>query len=169
MMEWVYNDGGRSAAGYKGKCGDCVTRSVAIVSGLPYKEVYAVLAKGEGESHKAKGKTARNGIHTKDKWFKDYMKSLGFVWVPTMRIGSGCTVHLNANELPAGKLIVKVTKHYTAVIDGVIHDTFNPSDRGCNVYGEHYFDVPPKGAVQLANGQWSYNQERCVYGYWHKP
>ena len=51
------------------------------------------------------------------------MESLGWKWTPTMQIGSGCTVHLRADELPSGGLVVSVSKHLTAVIDGVIHDT----------------------------------------------
>ena len=39
------NDGGRSAAGYKGKAGDCVVRSIAIVTGLSYQKVYDDLYK----------------------------------------------------------------------------------------------------------------------------
>jgi hypothetical protein len=55
-----------------------------------------------------------------------------------MQIGSGCKVHLRADELPNGRLVVHTSRHSTAVIDGVIHDTYDPS-RGGN---------------------------RCVYGYW---
>jgi hypothetical protein len=71
-------------------------------------------------------------------WFKEYVALLGFEWVPTMLIGSGCKVHLADGELPMGRLVVAVSKHYTAVIDGVIHDTYDPSRGG----------------------------SRCVYGYW---
>ena len=39
-LELQINDGGRAAAGYKGKAGDCVVRSIAIVSGLPYQKIY---------------------------------------------------------------------------------------------------------------------------------
>ena len=42
-MEWTYDDGGREAAGYQGRAGDCVTRSIAIASGLPYSTVYDAL------------------------------------------------------------------------------------------------------------------------------
>jgi len=31
------------------------------------------------------------------------MKSLGWIWTPTIQIGSGCTVHLRADELPSGQ------------------------------------------------------------------
>ena len=37
-LELKINDGGRAAAGYKGKAGDCVVRSIAIVTDLPYKK-----------------------------------------------------------------------------------------------------------------------------------
>ena len=53
-----------------------------------------------------------------------------------MAIGSGCKVHLRADELPSGRLIVSVSKHLTAVIDGVIHDNHDPSRDGTRcVYG----------------------------------
>lgn len=144
--QFVYNDGGRSAY-YKGKGGDCVTRAIAIVTGRDYKEVYDILTegnstqrKGKREGSKAGKRTALSGINTKRKWFQDYMKSLGFTWIPTMQIGQGCKTHLRSDELPQGRIIVSVSKHYTAMIDGVINDTYDPSRNG----------------------------NRCVYGYWIK-
>jgi hypothetical protein len=152
-MEFKYNDGGREAAGYKGKTGDCVARSVAIASGRPYQEVYDRLAEGnenqritkrsarQKNASKVNGvKTASYGINVKRKWFKDYMAELGFEWVSTMGIGTGCKVHLRSHELPKGKIIVALSKHYAAVIDGVVNDTYK-DDRGGT---------------------------RCVYGYWKK-
>ena len=53
-MPFVKDDGGRSAAGYKGQAGDCVCRAVAIASGLPYAEVYATLAEGMGSQRRTK-------------------------------------------------------------------------------------------------------------------
>jgi len=80
------------------------------------------------------GSSPRNGNHRNV--FHDYILSLGFDWVPTMKVGAGCQVHLRRNELPHGALIVKVSKHLTAVIDGVIFDTHNPSRGGSRcVYG----------------------------------
>ena len=57
-----------------------------------------------------------------------------------MQIGSGCTIYLRADELPSGRLVVSVSKHLTAVVTGVIHDTHTCS-RG---------------------------ETRCVYGYWQQ-
>lgn len=53
-----------------------------------------------------------------------------------MKVGSGCQMRLNAKELPSGRLIAKVSKHLVAVIDGVVHDTEDPSRGGTRcVYG----------------------------------
>lgn len=173
MMKFVYDDGGRAEAGYKGSAGDCVCRAIAIASGRPYSEVYEALSEGTGaertrHDHRALGKTARRGIHTGRKWFKEYMKSLGFEWMPTMGIGTGCKVHLREDELPSGRMVVAVSRHYTAVIDGVIYDTHNPSERATTYYSANYPESElPKNAVRTApNCGWVYSPERCVYGYW---
>jgi len=142
MNYFTYNDGGRSSSGFKGNARDCVCRAISIVSGKDYKEVYNYLAKMNATQRMPKGKrkskTASQGINVRRQWFKNYMKSLGFEWIPTMNIGSGCKVHLLADELPNGKIICQVSKHFVAVIDGVINDTFDPSRGG----------------------------KRCVYGIW---
>lgn len=151
METFVYNDGGRANAGYKGTTGDCVCRAIAIITGKPYQEVYDKLAEGNATQRKSKRasrhtgiKTASHGINTKKKWFEDYMISMGFKWIPTMQVGKGCQVHLKAEELPKGKLMVNVSKHFTAVIDGVIHDTYDPSRDGTRcVYG-YYVYQPSK-------------------------
>ena len=39
-LELKINDGGRAAAGYKGQAGDCVVRSIAIATGMPYQKIY---------------------------------------------------------------------------------------------------------------------------------
>lgn len=40
-MKFVYDDGGRAAAGFKGKkVGDCICRAVAIATGKPYRDVH---------------------------------------------------------------------------------------------------------------------------------
>jgi hypothetical protein len=139
-MRYIYDDGGRAASGYKGKADDCVCRAVAIASRRPYDEIYARLAKETGAQRAGKrGKrsaSARDGISTTRKWFKDYMLKLGFKWIPTMKIGSGCKVHLREGELPMGRLVVSLSGHYAAVIDGVLHDIYDCSRDGTRcVYG----------------------------------
>jgi hypothetical protein len=143
---WVYDDGGRKAAGFRGKAGDCVARSIAIATRLPYRHVYALLNELAGCERPTRGRrsSARNGVfrHTCQR----LLESLGWRWVPTMTIGAGCRVHLKAAELPAGRLIVRCSKHTTAVIDGIIHDTYDPSRNGTRcVYG--YFTTSGKGVT----------------------
>ena len=121
-MRWQYNDGGRRVAGFKGNANDCVTRAIAIATGKPCREVYDALnALGSGErtgKRKRGTSNARTGVYKSTQ--HKYLESLGWRWTPTMRIGSGCQVHLQADELPAGRLIVSVSRHTVAVIDGVM-------------------------------------------------
>lgn len=142
MATWEYNDGGRAAAGYKGDTRDCVTRAIAIAAELPYREVYDLVnrfAARERTRNGGRRSSARTGVFTPTS--RRVIASLGWVWTPTMGIGTGTTVHLVASELPAGRLIVKISKHLVAVVDGVIQDTHDPARDGT----------------------------RCVYGYWRKP
>ena len=126
---FVHDDGGRGAAGFKGSTGDCVTRSIAIATGIPYRDVYnAINTASERErigTPKRGKSSARTGVHKPT--YRKFLQSLGWTWTPTMKVGSGCTVHLTASELPSGRLIVAVSRHLVAVIDGVIHDTHDPS------------------------------------------
>lgn len=156
-MNVQINDGGREAAGFKGLTGDCVTRSIAIATGLPYKQVYDAL-NGLAQSErtgkrKRKKSNSRTGVFRTS--YQKYLTSLGWTWVPTMRIGQGCKVHLVDGELPPGRLIVRVSRHVTAVIDGVIHDTFDPQRKTF-----WYDNGPDNGVTRIT--------ERCVYGYFIK-
>ena len=142
-MDFVFHDGGRVAAGYRGATGDCVTRLIAIATGKPYQEVYIALNRlAETErvgKRKKRRSSSRTGVFRRT--YQHYLESLGWQWTSTMSIGSGCQVHLRASELPSGPLIVKVSRHLTAMIDGVLYDTHNCS-RG---------------------------ETRCVYGYFSQP
>lgn len=143
MIPFLKHDGGRAAAGYKGEAaGDCVTRAIAIATGKPYREVYDALNKLATRERTGKRKrtisNARTGVHKATT--RRYMESIGWRWVPCMTIGSGCKVHLRPGELPAGRLVVALSKHSAAVIDGVLHDTYDCSRDGSRcVYG-YYVD-----------------------------
>lgn len=141
-MKYVYDDGGRAAAGFKGTTGDCVCRAISIATQMPYREVYDLInayGKQERPSKHRRGRSAaRTGVYKSTT--RKIMEHLGWTWVPTMQIGQGCKVHLKAEELPPGRLVVSVSKHCTAVIDGAIHDTYDCSRE----------------------------ETRCVYGYYIK-
>lgn len=140
VSTWVYDDGGRAFAGFQGCTGDCVCRAIAIATQQPYREVYDTLnqlAKERGIRGREKRlSSARTGVYKPVA--KNYLRQLGWEWTPTMGIGTGCQVHLRADELSAGRLVVSLSRHYSAVIDGIIHDLYDPSREGT----------------------------RCVYGFW---
>ncbi|GGG86679.1 hypothetical protein [Edaphobacter dinghuensis] len=137
-MKWNFNDGGRAEAGFRGPARDCVTRAIAIATAKPYREVYdalnALAITERITKRKRKKSSSREGVFRET--YSRYLQSLGWRWVPTMSIGSGCRVHLRASELPRGTLIVRVSRHLTTVIDGELHDTHNCSRGGMRcVYG----------------------------------
>ena len=140
MMNFIYNDGGRVKAGFKGEADDCVCRAIAIATQKPYKEIYNLIVDfGKKERITKNNKTRshpRTGVNKKTT--RKIMEYLGWKSIPTMQLGTGCTVHLRKNELPSGRLIVSVSKHLTCVIDGTIYDTHDCSR----------------------------NNNRCVYGYY---
>jgi hypothetical protein len=139
-MLFVEHDGGRAAAGFKGTTGDCAVRAVAIAAELPYREVYRALARAMGAI--GQPRSVRHGVDRKV--MRRYMHEIGWLWVPTMRIGQGCTVHVRADELPSGRLVLALSGHYTAVIDGVVYDAYDPSREGSRcVYG--YFKRGEQG------------------------
>lgn len=134
-VPWVHDDGGRSAYFIGERAGDCVVRAFAICLERDYKEVYDRMAELNQQYGGRKYKTARDGVSK-----QAYKRYAGFetdlVWHPLMGIGTGCTVHLRPDELPMGRIICRVTKHMVAVIDGVIHDTYDCSREGTRcVYG----------------------------------
>mgnify|MGYP006413036409 CR=1 FL=1 len=141
-MKVKINDGGRHIYFRGVAAGDCVTRAIAIATRQDYLDVYDalnILSKIERPRGHRKRSSASNGMHKATS--KRYMRDLdGWEWQPTMGIGTGCRVHLREDELPKGRLIVSVTKHWCAVIDGVVHDTGDPCRGGT----------------------------RCVYGYWYE-
>ena len=174
---WVYDDGGREAAGFSGHAGDCVVRAAAIISGRPYREIYDLvreLAQAE-RPRRRRVDAERAAAHLRRllppgaEYAEDYaarvaemlrgqrrshprtgvmkpttsrlMEALGGKWHPTMGIGTGCRVHLRADELPAGRLVANLSRHVAAVVDGIVRDCYDPTRGGT----------------------------RCVYGYWTFP
>jgi hypothetical protein len=124
-----------------------VTRAFAIASGRPYSEVYALvneLAQHERQNaaprRKGRRSSARTGVSKATS--RKLAEALGFEpHVATMKIGSGCTVHVKADELPPGRLVLNLSRHLAAFVDGKLRDAFDCSRDGT----------------------------RCVYGYWRLP
>ena len=105
---------------------------------MDYKEVYDLINSYASKEHLSKHKknksTARNGVYKS-------LTDLGWKWIPTMFIGSGCKLNLNEKELPNGTLIVSVSMYLTCVKNKKLYDTYDCSRGG----------------------------KRCVYGYYIPP
>ena len=136
VLNYIYDDGGRSRY-FKGKnVGDCVVRAITIASGRDYKEVYDSL-------HKALGVTPRDGVWTSRVPFKRWMKENGFEWHTCSGIGSHEAVHFIDGELPhfisdakgirPARLVCSVAKHNVAVVNNEVHDTW---DSRYNAWGD---------------------------------
>lgn len=125
-MDFVYSDGGRAAAGYKGTAGDCGARAMAIALGLDYKAVYKELAQANADHGRAK--SARNGMN-KD-IYSEVLKRHGWVWKPAPKfVGRKA----RCSDMPAGTVIAKQAHHFVAVIDGIPHDIWDCTHK--MVYG----------------------------------
>ena len=143
----VIDDGGRSAAGYRGQTGDCGVRALSIATGCGYEAAVEIVNRHAAQERPGSKRKRGRGRSSVDDGiygatFRRIMSTLGWNWTATMRIGQGCRVHLREGELPAvGRLIANVSRHYVAVIDGHWRDTGDPCRFG----------------------------SRCVYGYWTPP
>src|SRR5262245_1202171 len=138
-----FNDGGRASAGINGSNGDCVTRAIAIATGKCYLEVYNALQNGlrhqieierrreleYGLLRQIKPKaTPLTGLD--ERVFAPYLKWLGWEFVHKPLGPDGKPLRLQPKSLPKGRLIVLVSRHLVAVIDGVLHDTYYSAARG---------------------------------------
>jgi hypothetical protein len=132
--KFIRHDGGRAEAGFRGTTRDCVVRAFAIALERPYLEIYNDFSKRMG-----KGNSPRDGVPKPI--IRKFAEDRGLVWTATMSIGTGCKVHLKADELPNGRIVCSVSRHLVAVVDGVVYDTYDSMR----------------------------NETRCVYGYWSKP
>ena len=126
QKQYTYNDGGREAAGMKTKT-DCGIRSMAIACNLTYSEARTKL-KDAASLGKMGSKSVARGIYKED--MSDALRKLGWVWHSAPKI-EGRKARLT--DLPHGRIIVRMAKHFAAVIDGELNDTWDSSQK--MVYG----------------------------------
>jgi len=139
-MNFIFNDGGRKEAGYKGTAGDCSARAMAIALELDYKAVYQELAQANKDHGKAK--SARNG--TSKEIYSEVLKRHGWVWVwaPTFKVLEGYKNSegkvlfgrkAKCKDMPTGTVIARQAGYHVAVINGMAQDTWDCSEK--MVYG----------------------------------
>lgn len=123
---YKYDDGGRSEAGFKSES-DCGIRAVAIACELSYNEARAILKRSAKKGRMGTGQISK-GIYKED--MTDALKTLGWTWRTAPKFEGRKAGY---SDLPKGRIIARMAKHYAAVIDGEIHDTFDSSEK--MVYG----------------------------------
>jgi hypothetical protein len=130
---WIRDDGGQPA----GVRGGCVVRAIAIATGKPHREVHQELI----EATRRYVSTHRNRVV---EWIKRSRGARGYdplhgsyaeIYGPYLEKHLGWqrvsyNARLRADELPPGRLIVEVHRHLVAVIDGLVHDTYNSGGAG---------------------------------------
>jgi hypothetical protein len=104
-MPWIYDDGGRSAARFRGRAGDCAARFTAIAAEIgccDVRDAPGVAVQRERPRAVPRRSSPRIGVATSA--IRRLLAELGSTGMPTMGIGSGCWAHLRGDELAAGRL-----------------------------------------------------------------
>ena len=129
---FVPDDGGRSAAGFRGKASDCGARAAAIVTGRPYADVYAELfarqrgyrAASRRSSVRSKGASPREGLWKEV--MDAHMRAAGATWVPLASVGAApVRVRDVAARWPSSLLVLRLARRYSAMVDAVVRDTWD--------------------------------------------
>ena len=126
MKNYIYDDGGRAKSGRKGVAGDCGCRAMAIATGIPYDECYKLLSRA---NHQAGGKrSARNGVY---KWvYEEVLQDIGWVWCKAPKFEGRKAYHY---DMPEEAVIGRMAGHYCAIINGVVHDSWDSTRK--MIYG----------------------------------
>lgn len=115
---YVQTDGGRASDGFKGtKKRDCVTRSISIILGLPYHQVWWELNEMQYEA--GYDFNPDKGVIT-SVW-KQYLEERGYKYVSVKKSRK----YVTKKDIPAGKVILHTRGHLSACIDHVVHDAFD--------------------------------------------
>ena len=130
-LGYEYHDGGRRNAGYKGSAGDCVVRAISIITGTPYKTVYTDMAaamKANGYRNSGDANTVDRGIkRTRGmKKVRDVQNSVKVQYgLERVKIPKGPRPTYAEAYDRYGNCIVGTVKHVSAIVDGVLLDTFD--------------------------------------------
>ncbi len=115
-MQFHKTDGGRRDAGFKGRTGDCVTRSIAIATETPYRQVYRDLT--------ALTRSMTGGLDTSVR--RGCSEAVSHRYLTD----HGWSVVLTPNsylvDAPTDRRIIAVLpRHNVAVIYGTVHDSWD--------------------------------------------
>lgn len=129
QLPFYFNDGGRAAAGFKGRAGDCGVRAVVIATGLPYRLVYdelSAIARGRKAKRERKKTNARDGIYRRH--MRKYLATKGWEW-HEFECGELPTLKEFAAVAPP-RCIVATKRHFFALMAGARCDTHEQERTG---------------------------------------
>ena len=144
MIQYVNYDGGRMAAGYKGKnAGDCIVRALAILTGNDYKRVYMDVA----HVNKIKGgkRSARDGVS--DKVWKAIFADYDLVKI---KLPPGPRPTYSEAYEQYGNCIVTTNRHACAIVNGTLRDTFD----GRGYWWKNHVSNEPEWRERKARSVW---------------
>jgi hypothetical protein len=134
-----WDDGGRSISGYVGMTGDCVTRSIAIATGLAYRDVYQALMDRYGSSPRRGVPERIYGPYLKERLWQGVKPANPTVALEDFDFSEGASIALIQD-------IHERKSHLCAVFDGVLYDTWDPRDDD-STYFVRQFWQPGQGAT----------------------
>lgn len=130
LIDYAYDDGGRSEAGYSGDTGDCVVRAIAILTRTPYTDVYGRMAAcmkqaGYSASGNAYRQRPRPGlkpsIRARD--LQHLVKSS--YGLRPIKLDRGPRPTYSQAWALHGDCLVGTAKHISAIVAGQLRDTFD--------------------------------------------
>lgn len=130
LFPFVICDGGRATSRRPRQTNDCTVRAIALATGADYDFAYDTL--------KEAGRKCSRGFHFR-KWAKDQsFNGFTFEWMafPAVKGERRMNPMSFYKLFPQGRYIAKTARHVFAVIDGVVHDS------------------------------WEQRADRCIYGCW---
>ena len=133
-LDFVVDDGGRKAAGYKGNASDCVLRSLSIALGEDYEDLRRELMEetknfaNTSRSRKAKrqkkeGSSVFKGVYREI--YSVILKRRGWIRTGMSKIGSSKRYYLTKSDVPPVPVILHTRRHLTTSIDHTIRDTWD--------------------------------------------
>lgn len=127
---FVKCDGGRVQSKRPRQTNDCTVRALAIATGADYDVAYDTL--------KEAGRKCSRGFHFRKWAAKHSFNGFAFEWMPFPAVKGQRRMNpaTFCKQFAEGRYIVKTAKHVFAIIDGVVHDS------------------------------WEQRADRCIYGCW---
>lgn len=155
-MNWIYDDGGRIAAGLKSHhlqkrpAGDCVIRSIAIVAEYDYK----VLRLTCNEIVRQAGHC---GLFNSSIGYPRYvygrlLRHYGFRYFSTYRTGISRVRQFADRVAFPHNYILNCPQHMTSIMEGELHDIWDCSAMRVYGYWRKYWPVSEEDERIMRNG-----------------